>query len=116
MSASTCPAGVADAAGAAGGLADVLADVFGEALAGTEADVTGLDAARREDGDADALGRAAGWVARSGGTVTVPRDDGEAAELVPRVRYRLPAIRAASMSRPHSRYLARGAGRAPGSR
>jgi hypothetical protein len=106
MSASTCPAEVP---GVAGGPAGAL----GETLAETDAD--GLDAGRVEDGDADALGRTAGWVAGAGGSVavlmptgprsaqappsraepqasavcsavTVPREDGDAAELAARVR------------------------------
>jgi hypothetical protein len=107
MSASTCPAEVP---GVAGGLAEGL----GETL--DETDVGGLDAAWLDDGGADALGRAAGWVARSGGAacgrvavlmgprsaqaparvepqasavcsaVTVPREDGAAAEPAPRLR------------------------------
>ena len=127
MSASTCPAGVPGVpgvVGVAGGVAGVaggLADVLGEAPGDTrpDADVAGLDATWLDDGDADTLGRAAGWVARSGGAasgavavlmptgpspaqapspraepqasevcsaVTAPREDGEAAELAPRVR------------------------------
>jgi hypothetical protein len=117
MSASTCPADAPGVAGVAGGLADVLGEAPGET--GADADVAGLDAAWLDDGDADALGWAAGWVARSGGAasgavavlmpagprcaqapspraepqasevcsaVIAPREDGEAAELVPRVR------------------------------
>jgi len=110
MSASTCPAGVADVAGG-------LAEALGEALAETDADAVSLDAGWLGDGDPDVLGRAAG-VARPVGAacgmvavlmpagprsaqaltraepqasavcsaVTVPREDGEAAELAPRVR------------------------------
>ena len=97
---------------AAGGLVEAL----GEALGETDAD--GLDAGGLDDGDAEILGRAAGWVARSAGgacgtvavlmstgscsaqaptraepqasvvcsAVTAPREEGEAAELAPRVR------------------------------
>jgi hypothetical protein len=106
MSASTCPA---DVPAVAGGLAEAL----GKTLAETDAD--GFDAGWVDDGDADTLGRAPGWVARSGGAVavlmpagprlaqapspraepqaseacsavTAPREDGEVAELAPRVR------------------------------
>jgi hypothetical protein len=60
MSASTRAAGVADATGG-------RAEALGEALAETEADAVGLDAVWLGDGDAEVLGRAAGWVARSVG-------------------------------------------------
>jgi hypothetical protein len=113
MSASTCPADAPGVAGVAGGLAEVLGEAPGET--GADADVAGLDAAWLDDGDADALGRAAGWVVLSGGAVavlmpagprwtqapspgaepqasevcsavTAPWEDGEAAELAPRLR------------------------------
>jgi len=103
--------------GVAGGLAEVLGEAPGET--GADVDAAGLDAAWLDDEDADALGRAAGWVARSGGAVggavavlmpagprwaqapspraepqasevcsavTAPWEDGEAAELAPRLR------------------------------
>jgi hypothetical protein len=59
---------VAGVPGVAGGLADVLGEAPGET--GADADVAGLDAAWLDDGDADALGRAAGWVARSRGAAS----------------------------------------------
>jgi hypothetical protein len=56
MSASTFAAGAASVADVAGGLAEAL----GEALAETDADAVGFDAAWLGDGDADVLCRAAG--------------------------------------------------------
>jgi hypothetical protein len=111
MSASTFVAGAAEVAGG-------LAEALGEALAETDGDADGLDAGGLDDGDADVLGRAARWVARSVGAVcgpvavpmstgpcsaqaparaepqasvvcsavAAPREVGEAAELVPRLR------------------------------
>ena len=104
-------AGVGDGVGDAVGTGEADADELGVG----ETDADGLDAGRVEDGDADALGRTAGWVAGAGGSVavlmptgprsaqappsraepqasavcsavTVPREDGDAAELAARVR------------------------------
>src|ERR1035441_813627 len=65
-------------------------------------------------GSAQAPTRAAPHAAVGWREGTGPRADGGRGEAGPRVRYRLPAISAGTMSRPPSKYLARGAERARG--
>src|ERR1019366_2991281 len=124
----------AGVAGVAGGLAEVLGAALGaEAGWRGDAEADGVGRARWRLGravgapcgtaaapmpmglgSAQAPARAEPHASVVCSEVTVPRADGAAAEAGPRVRYRLPAISAGTMSRPPSRYLARGAERARG--